>query len=976
MKKQLTVLLTIVLVGILGLLSLPIGGVEITTSGGHLSVSTNVALAVNTMPPNGPTEHSYSPDVLTNPPTTDTGGWTNPTRAYDDNGAGYTNIASNNPSATHTFGTYGFSLTGDTITQVRVRMDAWSIGSSGTVSQNPTANTNGATPWTNPSNGYTSDNSYATAIYADTTSSEASPTGDGDQSGSHGLMQIRIPTGAGDKDAGTYTGTYASLDECSWINVAWSTGDYILTPTATGGGYYLFTFSAFNVPASATVNSVTVYQYTRDASTGFNAISERIKVGGNYYNCGTGHNPGTTATFYSYTWTLNPKSGLAWTPAEVNGTDGTNPLQQFGFYGTDFSPAFRVCSCWIYVDYTYSTYEYQTVDETTVDYTDVEYLNAASGSSYQEFTFPAFSIPTTAQNIRLRVTYSACEFAAGTSAGANNIRAGIKVNNVLYTTTDAGSDPGYVPSTYTYTFTTNPDTTVAWTAADINSLLTQFGFASSDTAPAVLVSMVYAEVLYYIPHDQIYGTFGITGSATITKVELGYEAYSSVAEQLDLYTSTNGGPSWNTVHTTANLGTSDPNSYTYIDVTSDTTWTWTLLNDTNFKYKVVAHWLSGSPTWSIDALVVRVTYTADDDEQIRMDVSWDGGSTWSSSKHVQDLTGTETTYWVDVTSDTTWTPTKLSDANFQVRVDAMTVGADPGDVRLDWIPVEVTYSVNVAPTVGTITISPSSMTPQEQWTNITVPVTDSDTLADVNEVYVEVFYDSAGNDPTAPGTADVQTCAILTWTRGGSPVWFLAPASTTWQINTGGCSAGSDSATTDNWVFSFKVGKVATHSPGSDDWDIYAKATDSISQTGDNYLRDVEMNWYGEITVETSTVSWGIVSPGCSNETSPVVNITYICNGNYAEQVKTSQNWTSASGNVTLNTTGNPGTGEFSPKADDDDTLTDAVQVLSASYTTFDTGTQTSEAGNPENNNHLWLSLGLDIPVDTYSGTIYFGIAQ
>jgi hypothetical protein len=487
--------------------------------------------------------------------------------------------------------------------------------------------------------------------------------------------------------------------------------------------------------------------------------------------------------------------------------------------------------------------------------------------------------------------------------------------------------------------------------------------------------MVYAEVLYYMPHDQIYGTFGFTGSTTITKVELGYEAYSSVAEQLDLYTSTNGGSSWNTVHTTSNLGTSDPNSYTYIDVTSDTTWTWTLLNDTNFKYKVVAHWLSGSPTWSIDALVVRVTYTAADDEQIRMDVSWDGGSTWSSSKHVQDLTGTETTYWVDVTSDTTWTPTKLSDANFQVRVDAMTVGADPGDVRLDWIPVEVTYSVNVAPTVGTITISPSSMTPQEQWTNITVPVTDSDTLADVNEVYVEVFYDSAGNDPTAPGTADVQTCAILIWTRDGSPEWDIAPASTTWQINTGGCSNASDTLTTGNWVFSFKVGKVATHSPGTDDWDIYAKATDSASQTGDNYLRDVEMNWYGEITVETSNISWGTVTPGCSNNISPVVNITYICNGNYNEQVKTSQNWTSALGNVTLNTTGNPGTGEFSLKADDDDTIEGAVQVLSAEYTTFDTGTQTTESGNLENNNHLWLSLGIGIPVDTYSGTLYFGIA-
>jgi hypothetical protein len=110
--------------------------------------------------------------------------------------------------------------------------------------------------------------------------------------------------------------------------------------------------------------------------------------------------------------------------------------------------------------------------------------------------------------------------------------------------------------------------------------------------------------------DQIYGTFGITGAGGITKVELGYEAYSSVAEKLDFYTSSSGGAkgAWNAVHTTANLGTSDPGAYTYIDVSADVAWTWTLLNDANFKVKVVTNWVSGTPTWSVDALVVRVSY--------------------------------------------------------------------------------------------------------------------------------------------------------------------------------------------------------------------------------------------------------------------------------------------------------------------------------------------------------------------------------
>jgi hypothetical protein len=77
-------------------------------------------------------------------------------------------------------------------------------------------------------------------------------------------------------------------------------------------------------------------------------------------------------------------------------------------------------------------------------------------------------------------------------------------------------------------------------------------------------------------------------------------------------------------------------------------------------------------------------------EQIRVDVSWDGGSSWSS-KQTTTTTGTETTYWYDVTSATAWTPTKLDDTNFRVRVDAYSVGV-ASEVRLDWIPVEVTYS--------------------------------------------------------------------------------------------------------------------------------------------------------------------------------------------------------------------------------------------------------------------------------------------
>jgi hypothetical protein len=86
------------------------------------------------------------------------------------------------------------------------------------------------------------------------------------------------------------------------------------------------------------------------------------------------------------------------------------------------------------------------------------------------------------------------------------------------------------------------------------------------------------------------------------------------------------------------------------------------------------------------------TYSTDTEynDQIRVKVSWDGGTTWSALQ-TTSVTSSETTYWDNVTSATTWTPEKLSDSNFKVYVDAYTQGTAE-EVRLDWLPIEVTYT--------------------------------------------------------------------------------------------------------------------------------------------------------------------------------------------------------------------------------------------------------------------------------------------
>ena len=112
-------------------------------------------------------------------------------------------------------------------------------------------------------------------------------------------------------------------------------------------------------------------------------------------------------------------------------------------------------------------------------------------------------------------------------------------------------------------------------------------------------------------------------------------------------------------------------------------------------------WTLGGGNPNDDGYVWTGALRPDSYEQIRVDVSWDGGLNYWSSQQTTNLTGAEAIYWYDVTSapgpGIPWTPTMLNDTNFRVRVDAYTQGT-AREVRLDWIPVEVDYTLPLPPT--------------------------------------------------------------------------------------------------------------------------------------------------------------------------------------------------------------------------------------------------------------------------------------
>ena len=74
-------------------------------------------------------------------------------------------------------------------------------------------------------------------------------------------------------------------------------------------------------------------------------------------------------------------------------------------------------------------------------------------------------------------------------------------------------------------------------------------------------------------------------------------------------------------------------------------------------------------------------------------LSWDGGTTWTTTKTTPTLTASEASYTLGSATDTwgrTWTTAYVSDANFRVRIINIASNTSR-DFSLDWVGVRVHY---------------------------------------------------------------------------------------------------------------------------------------------------------------------------------------------------------------------------------------------------------------------------------------------
>ena len=98
----------------------------------------------------------------------------------------------------------------------------------------------------------------------------------------------------------------------------------------------------------------------------------------------------------------------------------------------------------------------------------------------------------------------------------------------------------------------------------------------------------------------------------------------------------------------------------------------------------------------IQGLEVRVDARADSTAgapKTCVQLSWDGGTTWTTAKSTATLTTAEAAYTLGGPADTwgrAWTATQLNNTNFRVRVINV-ASSTSRDFSLDWVAVRVTY---------------------------------------------------------------------------------------------------------------------------------------------------------------------------------------------------------------------------------------------------------------------------------------------
>jgi hypothetical protein len=252
--------------------------------------------------------------------------------------------------------------------------------------------------------------------------------------------------------------------------------------------------------------------------------------------------------------------------------------------------------------------------------------------------------------------------------------------------------------------------------------------------------------------------------------------------------------------------------------------------------------------------------------------------------------------------------------------------------------------------------SPATVDP-ESWENFYVEARDNDNLSDVDEVHFRIYentlnYDSSDNK---------RNHYSFKWVRGFG--FSEVGPGTGEHIDTGASSAGSDSATLDNWTFRIKTSAIAKPT----NYNVWVKVVDnSDAQDNQEFANDFSVNTYISFSWDTSTVSFsgnpGDTDVGASENP---VTVTVDANVDFNIQHKVSGAMENASTSSTIPTSNMYADANGSSPWD---------LTLSSTYDNLYSGIGWGESVT--NNSYFFLDFPSPLEDLTFTNTYYLEVVE
>jgi len=149
---------------------------------------------------------------------------------------------------------------------------------------------------------------------------------------------------------------------------------------------------------------------------------------------------------------------------------------------------------------------------------------------------------------------------------------------------------------------------------------------------------------------------------------------------------------------------------------------------------------------TVNGVEIRVDVRLDNGPgYVCIQLSWDGGASWTAPKQTPSLTSSFAAYTVGGAADTWghgWTASELSNTNFRLRVIDVASNSD-GRFRLDWVGAQVYYTAGAPDTTGPAALNVSAAA--GAGSSVTLTATIDDTVTGNSVVSgAEYFIDVVG----------------------------------------------------------------------------------------------------------------------------------------------------------------------------------------------------------------------------------------